>query len=230
MRKFFQKQREIITIIVYIGFIAMLIYFVVLPLLSRISGTKDQIQEETIKQEIKQQQISELPKMENQYAILQNNEKLVDVLLDKNDAVALIERLEKLAQDSGNEIVISIQEAIIQKNTPPAKAVQSKTNTDDELVRSLPSTDYLQMKITLTGNYNAIVKFVELLESFEYYCDIVAIQIKQKEENNKISDIGIKAPVSPFEPNTAKNTEETADSNNENKLEASLDAVFYTKK
>lgn len=230
MKKFFQKKREIITVFVYISAIAALSYFFVLPLLSRISSTKDQIQEENIKQEIKQQQISELPKMENQYAILQDNEKLVDVLLDKNDAIVLIERLEKLAQDSGNEIAISIQDVAIQKNTPPAKVAQSKTNTDDELIRGLPSTDYLQMKITLTGNYNAIVKFTQSLESFEYYCDIVAIQIKQKEGNNKISDIGTKASANPFDSNMAKNIENTVDPNGDNKLEASLDAVFYTKK
>jgi len=228
MKKFFQKQREVITILVYVCVIIALIYFVVLPLLARISSTRDQIQEEHMKQDIKQQQISELPKMEEQYNILQSNEKSVDVLLDKNDAVVLIEKLEKLAQDSNNEISISVQDVATQKNA--TVITNSETKTDNELVNDLPSTNYLQMKITLTGDYNTMMNFVHSLESSEYYCDIIAIQINQKEKTNEVSDIGMKTLANPSNPNITKNTEETTDSNNDNKIEASLDVVFYTKK
>jgi hypothetical protein len=34
----------------------------------------------------------------------------------------------------------------------------------------------------------------------------------------------------PSNPNITKNIKETTDSNNDNKIEASLDVVFYTKK
>lgn len=228
MKKFFQKQREVITILVYVCVIIALIYFVVLPLLARISSTRDQIQEEHMKQDIKQQQISELPKMEEQYNILQSNEKSVDVLLDKNDAVLLIERLEKLAQDSNNEISISVQDVATQKNA--TVVTNSETNTDNELVNDLPSTDYLQMKIILTGDYNTMMNFVHSLESSEYYCDIIAIQINQKEKTNEVSNIGMNTLSNPSNPNITKNIKETTDSNNDNKIEASLDVVFYTKK
>jgi len=228
MKKFFQKQREVIAILVYVCVIIALIYFVVLPLLARISSTRDQIQEEHMKQDIKKQQISELPKMEEQYNILQNNEKSVDVLLDKNDAVVLIEKLEKLAQDSNNEISISVQDVATQKNA--TVITNSETKTDNELVNDLPSTNYLQMKITLTGDYNTMMNFVHSLESSEYYCDIIAIQINQKENTNEVSDIGMKTLINPSGLNITKNTTETTDSNNDNKIEASLDVVFYTKK
>lgn len=227
MKDFFQKQREVITVLVYIGTIVVLIYFVILPLIAYTDSTKNQIQEEYVKQEIKQQQIKELPKIEAQYNVLKNNEKSIDVLLEKDNAIVLIKRLEEIAQDSGNEISISIQDAVIQKNT--IAAAKDKANTDDGLIQNLPSPDYLQIKITLIGDYNAIVKFMHLIESFEYYCDVLAIKINQKEENNKVSEIGTKILVNPFNSNIAKNTEETTNSN-DNKLEASLDAVFYTKK
>ena len=224
MKKFFQKKREIIIILVYIGIVVVLLYFVILPLIGRINSKKDQIQEEYVKQEIKQQQISELPKMEEQYNILQNNGKSVDVLLDKNDAVVLIEKLEKLAQDSGNKISISIQNTENQKNVP---VVKIKPSAEDELVNNLPSTDYLRMKIIITGNYNAIVNFVHSLESFEYYCDIVAIQIKQKEEGNKPAEIGT---LNPFNSKLSTDSGRISTSDNKNEEEASLDVVFYTKK
>jgi len=224
MKKIFQKQREIIIILIYIGIIIVLIYFVILPLIGHINNTRDQIQEEHVKQEIKQQQIRELPKMEEQYNILQNNGESTDILLDKNDAVVLIEKLEKLAQNSDNEIAISIQNTENQKNVPEAK---SKTNTNNELVDNLPSADNLQMKITITGSYNTIAQFINSLESFEYYCDIVAIQIKQKEEDNKVAEIGT---INPFSSKSSINIGKSSNLDNKNKEEASLDIVFYTKK
>ena len=225
MIKFLQKQREAITIFTYIGIFIVLIYFVVLPLIKRINSVKDQIQEEHVKQEIKQQQINELPKMEEQYNVLKNNEESVDVLLDKNNAVVLIEKLEKLAQDSNNKISISIQDVATQKD--PTTVISNKTNTDNDLIKNLPSTNYLQMKITLDGDYNAIMRFTQSLESFEYYCDIVAIQIKQKEENNKPAETGT---VNPFNSGLSINPDQLSNFNNKNLEEASLDVVFYTKK
>lgn len=222
MKKFFQKQREVIVILVYIGVIAMLICFVILPLITRISSTKDQIQEEYVKQEINQQQISELPKIEEQYNVLQSNGKLIDVLLDKNDAVPLIEKLEKLAQDSNNKISISIQDTKDQKNA--AITISGNIDTTSDLVKNLPSADYLQMQITLTGNYNAVVQFVHSLESFEYYCDIVAIQIKQKEEDNNTAEMSM---INPFNSKLPTSINKISNLNNK---EASLAVVFYTKK
>jgi hypothetical protein len=227
MKDFFQIQREGIAIFIYIGAIVVLIYFVVLPLIAYIDRTKNQIQEEYVKQEIKEQQIKELPKIEAQYNVLKNNEKSIDVLLEKDNAIELIKRLEEIAQDSGNDISISIQNSAAQKNT--MTVVKDNANIDDGLIKSLPSADYLQIKITLTGDYNAVVKFIHLIENFEYYCDILAIKINQKEEQNKISEIGTKISTNPFDSNKEKNIEETINSN-DNKLEAILDVVFYTKK
>ena len=115
MKKIFQKQREIIIIFAYVGVVLALIYFIILPLLSKIEGVNNQIQEESMKQEIVKQQLGELPKIQQQYNTLQTNEGAIDVLLDKDKAVALIESLEKLAQDSGNKIEISVQNSQLQK-------------------------------------------------------------------------------------------------------------------
>lgn len=227
MKDFFQKQREGITIFAYVGVVIGLVYFVILPLLGRVNGVQNQIQEENIKQEIKKQQINELPKMENQYNILSNSEKSIDVLLDKNDAVALIERLEKMADDSGDKISISIQDKIVATEQKSVSAsAKNKATTEDELIKNLPSTDYLQMKIIITGDYNAIVKFVRSLESFEYYCDIVAIQINKSDDNSNAANNG--TLMNPF--NSTNTNKKVAILSNDNKLEASLDVVFYTKK
>ena len=79
------------------------------------------------------------------------------------------------------------------------------------------------MKITLAGNFNAIINFIRKLESFEYYGDITGIQIAQSESIN--SQPSKADPFSVENINVEKETENL----NPETLEASLDVVFYTK-
>lgn len=218
MNNFFKKQRETITIIAYICIVVVLVYFVILPLLLKIKGVNDQIQEGKMKQEIAGQQLEELPKIQQQYDMLQENEGSVNVLLDKDNAVIIIERLEKLAEDSGNKIEISIQNSQIQKNSAIAT---DKTAT---LINALPSTDYLQIQILLTGDYNKIVHFVDKLENIEYYSDIIGIKIRQSDPaaNTGVAD--------PFGSSSLTNSNKILDKVNPGDLVSTLDVVFYTKK
>ncbi len=224
MKNFFKKQREIIIILAYAGIFAGLVYLVILPLLARINSVNDQIQEESMKQEVVRQQLGELPKLQEQYDVLGKDADLVNVLLDKNNAVVLIERLEKIAQDSNNKITISVKNAPVEQKSMSTTA--STTASNVTLKNSLPSSDYLEMDITLDGSYNTIMNFVDSLESLEYYADIVGIRIVQKTASSKSLEYGV-ANLSVL---NSKNNTVISDSAASGDLEASLDAVFYTKK
>lgn len=227
MKKFFKKQREILTIFAYIGIIASLVCFVIFPLIGKINDVADRIQEESLNQEIAKQRLNEIPKMQQQYQMLEKDERLLDVLLDKNNAVPLIERLEKLAQDSQNKIAISVQEqsALVQKNTLKT----NKKNAENEklIIDSLPSAEYLQMKIVLTGNYDSIVKFLEHLENLDYYSDIIGLDMKKVEIENEAQEV---------EPEVSFGSRRAYPAKKENNAQiieatrASVDVVFYTKK
>ena len=218
MKKIFQKQREVIAIFVYVGVIAMLVYFIILPLVSKIEGVNNQIQEESMKQEIVKQQLTELPKIQQQYETLQENKGSIDVLLDKGNAVTLIEKLETLADDCGDKIEISVQNSQSQKNVA---AVATKTNADDTLANALPSADYLQMQILLIGDYNKIINFISKLESMEYHSDITRVEIKQ---GNLANNAGA---INPF---NSGSSGKISDKSNQGDLEASINVAFYTKK
>ena len=228
MKNFLKKQREIVIIFIYVVIVAALIYFVILPFISKIKEVNNRIQEEGVKQDMTKQRLEELPKIRQQYDNLQKNEGLLDVFLNDDEAVVLIEKLEKLAQDSGNKIEISVQDTQAQKNPAKAKDKQAAENT---LISMLPSPDYLQMQIVLTGPYNKIINFIGKIESMEYYSDIIGIKIKQSESDNNSNDnfgsvnpfkpvlvaVSDEKPVEPIEPA-------------EKNIEAALNVVFYTKK
>jgi hypothetical protein len=222
MKKFLQKQKEILIISAYMLIVAGIVYFAILPLLKSITNIKDQIQEEAIKQEIIRGQLEELPKIQEQYDMLQKNEGLDDVLFDKNDAITLIKKLETLSQISGNKIEISVQEnAVVQP-------VATK-NISNSLVGSLPNQDYMQMKLSLTGKYSAIADFIRRLENSEYYCDIIAINIKKAENNNsQSSTIGL-GMLNIFN-SASRASVNNLSANNNGNITADLDVVFYAKK
>lgn len=224
MKNFFNKQREIIVLLVYAAIIAGLIYLVILPLFSRINGMNDQIQQESMKRESVKLHINELPKIQKQYQTLESSGDLESVLLDKNKAVVLIEKLEKLAEDTNNKITIAVQD-----NAPAKKApAKSAASSDDALVAGLPSPDYLQMKITLSGDYNSIVKFIGLLEKFEYYADITAVQINKAETDamaQSTSNVGMFGTAAASAASTVKKVSKVPASDT---LTATLDTAFYT--
>ena len=141
----------------------------------------------------------------------------------------MIEKLEKLADETNNKIAISIAEKVEQQKIP----AKGKTVVDNSIMATLANPNFLQMKISLVGEYNTIMRFVKLLENFEYYNDVVAIQIVQDDSAGSIAkqnsaNIGMLA--SPFDTSTVKTGEINEEIKDEGKkLKASLDTVFYVK-
>lgn len=225
MKNFLNKQREILALLAFAAIIGGLVWLVILPLLSRISDTNDQIQQEIIKQEGLTLYLEQLPTIEKQYETLSSSSNLKNVLLDKEKAVVLIEKLEKLAEKTNNKITIAVQESA----APVKKAVDKKAApVADTLAAGLPSQDYLQLKITLTGDYSGVVNFISALEKFEYYSDVTSIQINKETlaaaQEKQLSNIGMFSSVASIV-SASKEVRQVVDSN---ALTAILDTVFYT--
>jgi hypothetical protein len=228
MKNFLSKQSEIVAILVYAGVVACLGYFFIVPLIGRIGDKSNQIQEDSLKQESARKHLAELPNIEQQSKKLQENGDSVDILLDKNNAVVLIEKLEKLADSTGNKITISVlQDSVVQPSTPVAK---SKTKAVDTLIGGLPSQNYMQMKIILVGEYNSIRNFMRLLENFEYYNDVIDIQIVQSDTVSSSAGAGsastggmMGSPFNAVPNDVAIKPTDTS----KNVLSASVNTVFY---
>lgn len=218
MKIFFKKYREIFAIASYLLLIVALVYVVIFPLIKKIETGKDRIQEEKIIQEINIKNIEDLPEKQNQYQILEKA-GLEDVLQDKDSAVDLIEKLEKLAADTNNQISIIAQD---QSGTNQKNQVSSKNNKKTQeisIVSELPIENYLQFRITLTGDYFSIRKFIGVLENFDYQGDLIGIQIKKAQKNDNI-----KVKSDPFSKDNQVEQQSV-----EGKLESVLDVVFYNK-
>ncbi len=236
MKKFLKTQREIIALALFFLIVGVLAALVILPLLRKITAIKDEIEQGAIKQNITNQRLFDLPKIGKQYTEINNQQDKINILLDKQQAVALIERLEKLAQETNNTIAITIQDAPQQKNLPiaPVAAPGTAPVSDNALLDSLPSKDYLKLTIMLTGDYNGLFKFISSLESLEYYSDITLINISHLIDNadaNTVTSSGGSGVLNPFNPKDVSTSVTPAPAKKiGNKLSASLEVVFYSKK
>ncbi len=228
MKNFLKKQRNAVAIVLYMALIAGVVYFIIMPLLSRINKVQDKIQEEKINQELKDQRINDLPKMQSQYENLQSNKSTLNILFEEKNAVELIEKLEKLSQETGNNIKISAKEKINPQKELP-KSNEKKKAEEMTLADGLPSSDYLQMDLELYGEYNAAINFISKLENFEYYCDIIGIKMIQESEsgNNKYANKDSFGVVNASPENEIQNLPEAT---NTKKIITNLEVVFYTKK
>lgn len=177
MNYFIKKWREPLNVLVYIVLVFCFIYFLIVPLHRGIQSKKNEIQEKITEQEFKSKKLQELPNMKKQYEFIESREKDLGIFLKKEDAVVLIEKLEKLAEETNNKIKITISET---PETDKGKTVQKSKSEENVLVNSLPSKDYLEIDIRLEGGYMQIISFMHKLESADYYCDIIDIAINKR--------------------------------------------------
>ena len=240
MKTFFQKRRELVAIAIYVCVLGAIGYFVVRPLLAKIDMRRDQIQEETATQDDQKKQIAELPSIKEQYLSVQSKGDTLNVLLDKNDAVTLIEDIEQLAQNTQNEVKITISQD--DPNSRDAIAAQKDADSQKQpgnpnvsIKDALPSKNYLEMNIAITGQYNNVVNFIEKIENLQYYSDIISFDLKQ--DDSDTSPVGQSSGtipvVSPFSAPDQRAAPAVpaptpAPATNQ-KIVATLDVVFYLK-
>jgi hypothetical protein len=196
-----------------------------MPIMDKISIISDQIQEEKLNQDIAKKKVEELPKIQKQYDTVSTSSDISEVLLDNSRAVVLIKRLEEIADKTGNIITINIQDAAPAETKKTGS--KSKVTEEVSISDSLPSQNFLKLKIILSGKYVSVVNFIDAVEKFEYYCDIIGIQISKNTENGNIRGASGSGISNPF-------AEIMKDPKNlgilEDKVDASLDAAFYLKK
>ena len=229
MKNFLNKQKEIVAILVYVIIIASLFYFVVIPFNKRIVDKSNQIQEEALKEESMKKHLDDLPRIQQQYKTLQDGASSIDVLLDKNNAVILIEKLEKLAENTNNKITITVQDKAPEQVKAAPKA---KTAADVTILDGLPKSDYLELKMNVVGKYDSIMNFIKILENFEYYSDIIGIQIAQNEKTAQVGGVSVSNSGmfgSSASVPAGNVTNNPISQNTDNLLSANLDTVFYTR-
>jgi len=207
-----KKYKEYIVSVLFFVVLILVYIFIVRPLAAKIGENTDEIQKKIADRTVYEEKTKNLTKIKEQAEIYRKNEDYVkNVLARQDQVVELVEELEKLAKDTGNEIKIEINEEKKEKD--------KKAKKDEESIK-LPSENYLQMKILVYGKYRDIFNFIKKLENINFWNDIISLNITKRET----SQFSRPDNVSIFEnPGGINPSNEQASKN----VTAVMEAVFY---
>jgi Tfp pilus assembly protein PilO len=182
MKYFFKKYKIHLAIAIYLLIIGAASFFIARPMILGIREKNDEIQKNIADQESKKERLGKLPAFKKQFEEIGANEDKINIVLNNGNIVVLIEKLEKISEETGNKIKIDMAGDQTNKKT------QSSSKKDDKsLANNLPSDSYIIMNITLTGNYENFLDFIRKIENMEYYSDILSIKITKGINDNSSS-------------------------------------------
>lgn len=213
MKIFWKKFRKGIILLGGALFLAGLFYAVIKPLFASIHEKTEKIQEDIVNQErrvTKMQEVSAMAKKAE--SIIKESEKM-EVFAKRNQVVALLEMLEKIAEETGNEIEIEM------KDDKEAKAA----GVGQDLLAQLPTDKYISMRITVTGKYDSIANFIKKMENMRYWADVISLRISATEDSSQNQ----KSNVSPFQRAIEKEEKNAEQLTVKRKVRAIIGAVFY---
>lgn len=226
MKEFWKKNNEAIMIVLFLVVLGVSINFVILPLYRSINSERDNIQKEILLQQSKKDRIQKIPDYKKQTELILENKKQFDVFISEKSALNLIERIEAVAQKCGVEIKIEIAES--KASVPAQKKKDSSDKKKEEekktLIEELPADNYMSLKILTTGEFKGVYNFLRKMESMDYMSDVISFSIKNADEEEEQKVV----QTAPVVQNDAEvNTVEIPASEPKEKLESTIDMVFY---
>lgn len=228
MKKIWEKYKEVLILLVYGIFLALIFVSIIKPLFLQIKEKRNYAEEKAVEQDITQKKIQELPQLKEKMVVVKKEEAKLNVFFEQENALSLIEKLETLASETGNDIKIEI----ISENNSNTKDVTKKGRDDKSvnIITDLPGKEFLVMRLSLAGDFNSIIRFVRKIENFDYFSDIISIKISEKDKTGD----SLKAIANTGILNTKIGNDEIADNQDvykyETPLDGVLDIVFYWKK
>ncbi|MFA6184167.1 MAG: hypothetical protein WC682_03615 [Parcubacteria group bacterium] len=166
------------------------LFFIIIPSIKSLEGNFDLVQMRLIDMKTNDEKLSKISLLRDNFSKVDSEKGNLDVIFSKDNIVGLVKELEAIAQETGNNVSISVNEdnqEIIEENK---NKIDAKEN---ELLKELPTKSYFMIKISLVGDYNSLVKFVNKLNNIKYYNSVVSFNISSKkitiEDKNNKNDI-----------------------------------------
>lgn len=158
----------------FVVIIAFACYFVVIPIRKNMEKNSEEAQSRIADREIYEKRISEISEMEKTLTVFQANESNLRVFLNKNNEVDFIRNVEAMAEETNNKITLKIED----KKDPITK--KEAVKKDEELIKeSLPRDKYLALQITLEGDYEAMLNFLNKLENMSFYVNVLSLDLNK---------------------------------------------------
>lgn len=221
MKEIWKKNKLTLIILGYAVVFSVVVYFLVLPLITKMKSISTQIQEKIVDQKIEDQKLGNLPQMNKDWEDFKAQKNSVDVIVSPGSEISFIESIDSIAQKSGNIIDLKIGDQVDPKEVEKIKASAKKNKEQKGVMDDIVYTSYFPMQINLRGDYQSLLNFVHMLENGHFYVNIISINSKkQTVENSSVN-------TSMF------SSEEEKEKNKNNAKEtivSAINAIVYTQR
>jgi F0F1-type ATP synthase membrane subunit b/b' len=202
MKNFWKKHKIKIISAVYVTLVVVTVRFGVAPFANRLNERADDIQKRILDNQINRDRMGEIPSLEEELDEYQEKKNALNVVVDSNEEIYFIKKLESISEETGNKISLNIEDEKLENK----KAVAQKE--DEKSIRSdLKYDSYTIMTITLNGDYRGLVNFIRKLENADQYVNILSIS-SEKADENEISgpkaSFGVDVFSAPSNPNESE--------------------------
>lgn len=184
------RKTLIILLIIIITIGALLIGLVLVPLFSKAYGQKDEVEEQKMVLEAAKKDIFQANKYNELGNVISENKQLLDdSILVGDSIITYIQQLEKIAEYTGNKIIIQeYTPPKTKKKTPAAdddlgdkKTTESKETAADVKAKDKETAKLNYFQITLEGDYQKYLAFLYELENVNFVFQINNIEIRLKD-------------------------------------------------
>lgn len=175
MSNFFSRNKSYIKIIILFLIIVIGSTYSVVYFMKKINTTFVQTQQLVAEQENRINMLTELPRIRDQYEEVSFQLSELDKFFESESIVDLAQELERIAAETGNEIVIEVDE----RPRPKVK----KNGKKEEALIAFPEDQIIRMIVRLTGEYENVIGFVQKAKTVDYYFDVVSVDMSFKKED-----------------------------------------------
>ncbi len=198
MKAFFFTHRFWLTLLGFVVALGLLFWFGARLIWKSNLGLMNRLQELAADQEILRSQADRLSELRLQDEIIHASRDRLTVVVAKEDIVNLIERIEQLAAETNVTVVIESTNGVSQQlqmlkkakpkateskeageDSEPSAPSAQKTDTPETIVEKLPTDQYVEVTLKVTGEYAPLRLFLEKLEVMPYYVGVIDMHLAE---------------------------------------------------
>ncbi len=183
---FFKKNKYLLIIGILLLVWVSFIFLVILPEKDVLHNKFVDLEKEKLNNQANNEKLSSLGDLKRISAMIDGEKRTLEVIFSEDKIIDLVSELEKIAEETGNKISISVANEEGRK-IETVNVIKDEKN-DDDFLKNLPTQNYFEIDITLEGDYNKTLNFIKKINSIKYYNVIKSFEMGMQERSLNKSD------------------------------------------
>ena len=183
---FFKKNKYLLIIGILLLVWVSFIFLVILPEKDVLHNKFVDLEKEKLNNQANNEKLSSLGDLKRISAMIDGEKRTLEVIFSEDKIIDLVSELEKIAEETGNKISISVANEEGRK-IETVNVIKDEKN-DDHFLKNLPTQNYFEIDITLEGDYNKTLNFIKKINNIGYYNVVKSFEMGMQERSLNKSD------------------------------------------